>query len=241
MLDFLGIGAQKCGTTWIFSQLKKHPQIRFPGGKEVHFWDLRYERGTSWWINLFETESTEIKQGEITPAYAVLESSRIAELYRLAPQVRLFYSIRNPIARAWSSALMAMRRAEMTLDETSDRWFIDHFNSAGSRHRGDYRRCMETWLSIFPTDAFKLIFFDDIVSSPRAVMTELAEHLGIAPSPFLELSLGDLTMPVSEGAVVNLPPALLDHLRTLYAPSIRLLGNSVGRDLNSWIDWNGRR
>ena len=241
MLDFLGIGAQKCGTTWIFSQLEKHPQIRFPAGKEVHFWDLQRERGTSWWMGLFETESAGVKQGEITPAYALLEPSRIAELYRLAPQVRLFYSIRNPIARAWSSALMAMSRAEMTLDETSDRWFIDHFNSAGSRHRGDYMRCMETWLSVFPREAFKLIFLDDIISTPRAVMVELAEYLGIEPGPFLEIDLRDLTTPVSEGAAVDLRPALLDHLRTLYAPSIRLLGESVGRDLNSWIDWNGRR
>jgi hypothetical protein len=241
MLDFLGIGAQKCGTTWIFSQLKKHPQIRFPVGKEVHFWDLHYQRETSCWMNLFETESTGIKQGEITPAYAVLEPLRIAELYRLAPQVRLFYSIRNPIARAWSSALMAMRRAEMTLDETSERWFIEHFNSTGSRHRGDYRRCMETWLSVFPREAFKLIFLDDIISNPRAVMIELAEYLGVEPSPFLEIDLRDLTTPVLEGAAVDLPSALLAHLRTLYTPSIRLLGDSVGRDLNSWIDWDGRR
>jgi hypothetical protein len=241
MLDFLGIGAQKCGTTWIFSQLEKHPQIRFPAGKEVHFWDEQHERGTSWWIGLFETESAGVKQGEITPAYALLEASKIAEVYRLAPGVRLFYSIRNPIERAWSSALMAMTRAEITMEEASDRWFIDHFNSAGSRYRGDYMRCMETWLSVFPADAFKLIFFDDIVSAPRAVMVELAKHLGIGPDPFLEIDLRDLTTPVREGPAVDLRPALLDYLRTLYAPSIQLLSKSLGRDLNSWIDWNGRR
>jgi hypothetical protein len=239
MLDFLGIGAQKCGTTWIFSQLEKHHHIRFPAGKEVHFWDLQYERGTSWWIGLFNTASVGVKQGEITPAYALLEVSKIAELYRLAPHVRLFYSIRNPISRAWSSALMAMRRAEMTLDDASDRWFIDHFNSAGSRHRGDYLRCMETWLSVFPADAFKLVFLDDIASDPRAVMVELAQHLEIEPGPFLEMSLRDLTTPVFEGVTADLRPALLDHLRALYAPSIRLLSKRAGRDLNSWINWNG--
>jgi hypothetical protein len=241
MLDFLGIGAQKCGTTWIFSQLEKHPQLRFPAGKEIHFWDQHHQRGTAWWIGLFGTEDASVKQGEITPAYALLNAPTIAEIYRLAPRIRLFYSIRNPIARAWSSALMAMTRAEMTLDETSDRWFIDHFNSAGSRHRGDYLRSMETWLSVYPREAFKLIFFDDIVSAPRTVMVELAEHLGIGPGPFLEIGLGDLTTPVFEGAAVDLRPALLDYLRALYTPSIRLLSNSVGRDLNSWIDWNGRR
>ena len=241
MLDFLGIGAQKCGTTWIFSQLEKHPQIRFPAGKEVHFWDQQRLRGTSWWLGLFETESAAIKQGEITPAYALLDAATIAEIHRLAPHVRLFYSVRNPIARAWSSALMAMSRAEMTLDETSDRWFIDHFKSAGSMHRGDYMRCMESWLSVYPREAFKLIFLDDIVSNPRAVMVDLAEHLGIGPGPFLEIRLADLATPVFEGAAVDLRPALLDYLRTLYAPSIQRLSESSGRDLNSWLDWNGCR
>lgn len=241
MLDFLGIGAQKCGTTWIFSQLEKHPQIRFPAGKEVHFWDQHHQRGTSWWIGLFGTEYAGVKQGEITPAYALLDASTIAEIYHLAPHLRLFYTIRNPIARAWSSALMAMTRAEMTPDDASDRWFIDHFNSAGSRQRGDYLSCMETWLSVYPREAFKLLFFDDIVSAPRTVMVGLAEHLGIEKRPFLELGLPDLTTPVFEGAAVDLRPALLDYLRTLYAPSIQRLSKSVGRDLNSWLDWNGCR
>lgn len=241
MLDFLGIGAQKCGTTWIFSQLEKHPQIRFPAGKEVHFWDQRHQRGTPWWIGLFGTESAGVKQGEITPAYALLKAAKIAEIYRLVPRVRLFYSIRNPIGRAWSAGLMAMARAEMTLEEASDRWFIDHFNSAGSRHRGDYMRCMETWLSVFPSEAFKLILFDDIVSDPRAVMVELAEHLRIDPGPFLKMELRDLATPVFQGAAVDLRPALLDHLRTLYAPAIRLLSDRLGRDLSSWLEWNGCR
>ena len=43
MLNFLGIGAQKAGTTWLFENLKRHSQIDFPaGGKEIHFWDEFY-------------------------------------------------------------------------------------------------------------------------------------------------------------------------------------------------------
>jgi hypothetical protein len=241
MLDFLGIGAQKCATTWIFYHLEKHPQIRFPAGKEIHFWDLHRERGTSWWMALFETESAALKHGEITPAYALLEPSTIAEIYRLAPRVRLFYSIRNPIARAWSSALMALNRAEMTFEEASDRWFIDHFNSTGSRRRGDYKTCMENWLSVFTAESFKVILFDDIVSTPRAVIVDLAEHLGIDPVPFGEIALPDLSVRVHAGDRVDLRPALLDYLRAVYAPSIRLLGTSLGRDLSGWIEWNGRQ
>jgi hypothetical protein len=39
---FLGIGAQKAGTTWLHRMLSLHPDIGMPEQKELHFWD----RGT---------------------------------------------------------------------------------------------------------------------------------------------------------------------------------------------------
>lgn len=39
MFDFLGIGAQKAGTTWLHTQLKQHPDVWMPLAKELHFFD----------------------------------------------------------------------------------------------------------------------------------------------------------------------------------------------------------
>ena len=36
---FLGIGAQKAGTTWLESNLRKHPAIYMPPRKELHYFD----------------------------------------------------------------------------------------------------------------------------------------------------------------------------------------------------------
>ena len=38
--DFLIIGAQKAGTTWLDRNLRRHPQIWLPPEKEIHFFDL---------------------------------------------------------------------------------------------------------------------------------------------------------------------------------------------------------
>lgn len=38
--NFIGIGAQKAGTTWLFNILKQHPQIWMHPIKELHFFDL---------------------------------------------------------------------------------------------------------------------------------------------------------------------------------------------------------
>src|SRR5215210_5088052 len=37
--DFIGIGAQKAGTTWLSRNLQLHPQIWMPTIKEVHYFD----------------------------------------------------------------------------------------------------------------------------------------------------------------------------------------------------------
>ncbi len=39
--DFLGIGAQKAGTTWLHRHLEQHPQIWLPPQKELHYFDQR--------------------------------------------------------------------------------------------------------------------------------------------------------------------------------------------------------
>src|SRR4029077_18655406 len=132
MIHLLGIGAQKAGTTWIYERMSLHPQIRFPAGKEIHFWDCYRSNGVDWWTGLFAEDDQRRKQGEITPAYSTLDEATIREIATFLPNLRVFYSLRNPIARAWSSALMALERAEMTIDEASHLWFLDHFKSAGA-------------------------------------------------------------------------------------------------------------
>ncbi|HEY9035110.1 MAG TPA: sulfotransferase [Pseudomonadales bacterium] len=39
---FIGIGAQKAGTTWLWENLREHPQLWLPLIKELHWFDVRY-------------------------------------------------------------------------------------------------------------------------------------------------------------------------------------------------------
>lgn len=40
---FLGIGAQKCGTSWLYRNLAAHPEVWLPPEKELHFFDERLD------------------------------------------------------------------------------------------------------------------------------------------------------------------------------------------------------
>jgi len=41
---FLGIGAQKSGTSWLADYLGKRPEVAIPPFKEVHYWTAKYTR-----------------------------------------------------------------------------------------------------------------------------------------------------------------------------------------------------
>lgn len=231
MLNFLGIGAQKSGTSWLYKALSEHPKIEFPGGKEVHFWDQRHGRGVKWYTQLFSNEA--YINGDITPAYGILPIKVIQEIYDLMPHLRLIYLIRNPIERAWSSARMALGRAEMLHEEASDQWFIDHFNSKGSLARGDYETCIRQWRSVFPASQLLIVRYDEICHDPVAVANKCLNHLGLE-SIFVPSDSNKLEERVFKGDGVPLKPSLLPTLLAIYLKRIESLERYLDEDLSGW-------
>jgi hypothetical protein len=233
MLDFFCIGAQKCGTTWLFEQLRKHPQIDFPAGKEIHFWDQKHAKGLDWYRSLFEGPSIAGKKcGEITPAYAILAPDMIEECHEKFSNLKLIYIIRNPIERAWSSAKMALARAEMELEEASDQWFIDHFRSRGSTMRGDYETCLRNWLALYPKEQLLVALFDDLVSTPARLIKDCFTHLEVDPEDYdWGNHLKAKVFPTEEHPIPN---SLRSELQRIYRPKILSLSGYLGVDLSAW-------
>jgi hypothetical protein len=217
MLNFLGIGAQKCGTTWLFETLSSHPQIAFPGGKEVHYWDKPAGRSEQWYFGLFG--NNEQRNGDITPAYGFLTPTVIARIYSLAPQLRLIYLIRDPMERAWSGARMALARAEMTDEDATDAWFIDHFKSKGSLARGDYQNCIQQWRSIYPSNQLLILRLEAIRQRPVQAANRVLRHLGLEDF-FKPEHTESLTKKIFEGDATPIRPSLQPVLRDIYADKI---------------------
>lgn len=216
MLDFIGIGAQKAGTTWLYENLRKHPGIRFPTGKELHFWDAHYANGIEWYKSLFPNTGAEIKNGEITPAYAILPQEKIKEVHENFPDVQLIYILRDPIERAWSAALMALERAEMQIAEASDQWFIDHFNSQGSLQRGDYESCIANWLKFYPRHQLLIMDFRKIKINPLAFLKQCAAHIGVTESFFDAISEKAASEKIHATTGNRVRPSLLPVMEKIY-------------------------
>jgi hypothetical protein len=236
MLHFLGVGAQKSGTTWLFQQLSAHPQVRFPRQKELHFWDREDASDIAWYCSQFPPCSApNVRIGEITPAYAMLSRERIEQIRSEFPALRLFYILRNPIDRAWSSALMALDRAEMTIEEASDQWFIDHFHSQGSMRRGDYEACIRNWQSVYPREQLLVLRYETIAKNPRALLERVAGHLDIDAGFFAALPDSEVGRRVFAGSGHPLRPSLRPVLQKLYSEKIESLGCYLNADFSAWL------
>jgi hypothetical protein len=103
MPSFLVIGAQRAGTSFLYSLLTQHPNVSAALVKEVHFFDLNFQRGTAWYRSHFPALGPTRGRitGEATPYYLFhpLAPQRVAAVL---PRVRLVAVLRNPVDRAYS-------------------------------------------------------------------------------------------------------------------------------------------
>jgi Sulfotransferase domain len=111
--DFLIIGAQKAGTTSLYSYLCQHPGIIPAMDKEIHFFDNPHHRaqGEFWYRSHFciESEKHQLKEkmgylpltGEATPSL-IFSYHTPKFVSSLVPDIKLIILLRDPIDRAFS-------------------------------------------------------------------------------------------------------------------------------------------
>jgi hypothetical protein len=67
--DFVGVGVQKCGTTWVAARLREHPDVFFDE-KEISFFTNHFYRGYDWYHGLFTGRDGKVA-GEWSPNYFI--------------------------------------------------------------------------------------------------------------------------------------------------------------------------
>ncbi len=118
-LDFMIIGAQKCGTTALASFLGEHPDISMSSRKEVHLFDapdidqLSSHQIDARYSGYFENSKGRLL-GEATPIYCYFEeiAPRLRDYH---PELKLIVLLRDPVERAYSHYLMERERQQESL------------------------------------------------------------------------------------------------------------------------------
>ncbi len=69
--NFIGIGAQKCASSWLYDILADHPEAAVSATKELDFFSYHYERSHAWYERQFSEKPVVKTVGESSPFCAV--------------------------------------------------------------------------------------------------------------------------------------------------------------------------
>lgn len=230
---FLGIGAQKSGTSWLNANLRSHPDI-FLAEEELHYFDRNYWTPLRRYSETFAGRAASVS-GEITPAYSILPVHRIRVIRALRPELKLIFLMRNPIERAWSQARMNLvKLTDRDYEEVSDAEFLDHFTQDRSIDRGNYLQILDNWLTVFPKEQLHVDFFERIADDPRGLLEDVFTFLGVTTDvdwhdfPYNEV--------IFSGPKREMPAHFRSFLEDVYAEDLKRLHDRFGEPVRPWME-----
>jgi hypothetical protein len=174
VLDFLCVGPQRTGTTWLYKVLQQHSALYLPESvKETMFFDRHYERGADWYASYFENSQVEQICGEIAPTY--FDNSDVPQrIHQFAPNPDIIISLRHPAERAFSLFIHHLRKGRVPRD-----FWLAIEQKPRVLSAGRYATHIPRWQSTFGQDQVHVLFLDDIRSDPQAVINKVCEWLGV--------------------------------------------------------------
>ena len=195
--DFLCVGAQKGGTSWLYRQLEAHPDFWMPPVKELHYFNelgrakpvrsarARDETGRKFLENvrflsarshldledygrLFACKGSRIS-GDITPAYSMLNDEIIERVVNSFPNLKVIFLARDPVERAWSQLSTGVRLGMIApFDATDADEVIRNLMNPGVLLRSYPSKIVARWKRYVPPEFFRAYFFDDLQEIPSS-------------------------------------------------------------------------
>lgn len=180
-VQFVGIGAQKCASTWLHDVLAQHPEVCLPAQKkEVDYFSYHFDFGYQWYERHFACAGSARITGEISPSY--LHGPGVPErVARYNPDMRVILIARDPIARAYSNHKHEVRVGHLQGDDLSFETGLR--NNPAYVEQGLYGRHLKRWLAVLPQQHMYVARFEDVVYDPVSVLQAVCGFLGIGPMP----------------------------------------------------------
>jgi len=172
--NFLFIGPDKSGSSWLYHVLSRHPDCFVPAAKDIYYFDRYFAKGEAWYLRHFaDAPATAIAVGELSHDYlfSPLAAQRIAQSL---PDVALLACLRNPIERSFSQ-FQYMRRSGEVGD---DFWAaVQKFPKIIDNSR--YLKHLRPYLTAFPRAQVHLLVFDDLAADPAAFGAQVLTTVGL--------------------------------------------------------------
>jgi hypothetical protein len=222
---WLGIGAQRSGTTWLTELLCQHPSVGLGTNdkKEQH---LLHKVGDgieplSSYLDLFPADG--LRRGEWTPQYLRHSSAPFAAARVLAPETPVLAILRDPVERFLSAMRLAATRKQSP-------WpypvpiTVQTFS-------GFYADQLAMWANAVGRHRMTVLVYERVRRDPQAAADLVWSRLGLRSVPLTDV---DRPSRSSSHASWTPPDGLVESLRVLYRPQVARLEADWGLDLGDW-------
>lgn len=183
--NFLIIGAEKAGTTWLYGRLRRHPDIFMPDVKELHYFNGKNSNLESsasnfetqdldWYKEHFKEAEEENAIGEATAMY-LCDPEAPTQIHRAIPDIKLIACLRYPTDRAYSHYWMARGKGHTSIS------FEEVVQSREARfiERGRYARQIERYLDYFERDQILILIHEEVFDAPSESLNKICSFLGV--------------------------------------------------------------
>lgn len=227
---YVGLGAQKAGTSWWNALIHQHPDVVDAGGqpKELHFFDRSWEvpfgdaDAQRYWRH-FPTPEGKVA-GEWTPGY-LIDFWAPELIARAAPGARVLVLLRDPVERF---------RSGLTHQLATSRKAIGPRDIQGAFQRGLYAPQLRRVLDAFPRERVFVGQYEACRTDPAKQLARTYEFLGLAPFELGADAYGGEVNPTTRQKYEP-PPSLQAALLAGYAQDLAQLAELLPElDLSLW-------
>ena len=198
--DFLIIGAQKCGTGFLYRLLSQHPLMEPSRRREVHYFDVRFAEGLDWYRSNFSPETYEdgrrMMTGEKSPYY-LYHPHAPRRASEIVPGAKLIALLRNPVDRAYSNYHHQKRIGHEQLPTFEEAIAAEPDRLRGEREkmladagyvssnhrrfsylsRGLYAEQLREWRKFFAEDQIQVVRSEDLYRSTESTLKSILSFL----------------------------------------------------------------
>ena len=252
--DFLVIGAQRAGTTWLHRVLRQHPSLWLPPVKELHYFDRLETKRTI--LDPKERSRVGLKQLLSLDPWLVSYWLRArsdewyASLFRGAKAKGLVAGVITPAyATLDETVLRRIKRlndkvklifvmrdpverawsavnnaAKKGVDASTVEKSIKRARESGAAARSAYADTIRRLEAVFPASQIHYCFFEDLRDRPEALTSDLFSFLGVAPVPPTPVQL-----PRAVNVAAGSKPIPAEFSRTMARDYLPMVGDLCRR------------